>query len=120
MSDYFEIREAIDDAITWHKENLPASIAELIGKARHDLYNGPSYYSADGDELSCFDKGAIPFNFSKAVAEIRNWSDKIDDVRISEIFVDDDGEEYESDERIEDSAAAIVKAIVGKDLYSYL
>ncbi len=59
----------------WH-ERMPAEIKELFDKAYSDLMLGPSYYDEDDNEVSCFEEGAIPFNFTSACRKIGDWCDE--------------------------------------------
>lgn len=59
----------------WH-ERMPEEIKEVFDKAINDLYTGPSYFDADGNEVSCFDEGAIHFDFSAACTKLRDWADE--------------------------------------------
>lgn len=123
-----EIQEEIDSTVAYLKESMPKEIRKLISKANNDLYSGPSYYDADGDECTMWDDGAIPFDFSKACAEIRDYLDFVSDVKIFETVLpdDDDGESaLEFDDcfvevSIDGSADQIKLALVGRELYSYV
>lgn len=57
-------------------ERMPEEIKVLANKANNDLYFGPSYYDEDGNEMSCFDEGAIPFDFGAACRAIKEWCDE--------------------------------------------
>jgi hypothetical protein len=91
----------------WH-ERMPAEIKELFDKAYSDLMFGPSYYDEDDNEVSCFEEGAIPFNFTSACRKIGDWCNKamvplyvepwcgiLQDVRPGEVEVEEneDGEQ---------------------------
>jgi hypothetical protein len=56
-------------------ERMPEEIKVLANKANNDLYSGPSYYDEDGNEMSCFDEGAVPFDFRAACRAIKEWCD---------------------------------------------
>jgi hypothetical protein len=106
---------------------MPDEIKKLINLALYDLDSGPTYYSDETyeEELTCFDKDAVPFNFSKAVKEISAW---VDDDMPSPLYMpvwsgyietrlDDDlgfGEYYEW------SRSEIARIVFGKELASYL
>jgi hypothetical protein len=117
---YDQIREEIDAAIAYQREVMPLHIADLISKAQSDLYSGPTYHDADGEECSWFDDGAIPFNFKQACDVIGKWLSDIDDICMIMLDVDDDGEEVEWSERIDGSGEAIVKALLGSELARYV
>jgi hypothetical protein len=118
--DYHQIKDEIDSAIEWHKENMPKDIRELISKARYDLYYGPSYYDTDDDECSMWDDGAKAFNFSEACDKIRDYLNEIDDVTEWVYGEDDDGGEIEDEIRVDGTADQIKLALVGRELYSYV
>ena len=64
------------DIEAYWAERMPAEIKTLANKAINDLYSGPSYYDADDNEVSCFDEGAIPFDFSAACRAITDWCEE--------------------------------------------
>jgi len=114
--DRFEYNEAIEDAMQYHRSTMPANVKEAISKAKADLYAGPTYYDKDGNEASCFDEGAIPFDFKAACSLISEYTDNISDLKEIDYYTDEDGEEHEQEESIEDSAQAIVRKLLGKEL----
>ena len=116
--DRFEYKEAIEDAVKYHLSIIPKEVKELIAKANHDLYCGPSYYDKEGNECSCFDEEAIPFNFTEALKIISEYIDTIDDIT-EEIYCDDDGETAPHMERIDGSREEIMKELFGKELIQY-
>jgi hypothetical protein len=110
-----EVRDEIDRVTELYRETMPAQIKELIGKLNHDLYSGPSYYDSDGDECSCFDEGAEPFQFSTALAELREWlEDTIEDLQMESDYNPDTGES--AYERVNGSAREITRKLLGKEL----
>jgi hypothetical protein len=120
MIQQMEIREAIESQVAWLEEVMPANIRRLIGIANDDLYCGPVYLDTDGEPCECFDDGATAFDFKAAIAEIGKWLDDVEDVRISCLDFDEDGEEIEWQERIDGTADEIVRKIVGKELARYV
>ena len=64
------------DIEAYWAERMPAEIKTLANKALRDLYFGPSYYDADDNEMSCFDEGAIPFDFRAACRALTDWCDE--------------------------------------------
>ena len=64
------------DIEAYWAERMPEEIKKLFDKAINDLYSGPSYYDEDDNEVSCFDEGAIPFNFRAACRAITYWCDE--------------------------------------------
>jgi hypothetical protein len=126
---------AYDEAMDAYVASLaiPAVTLELIGKARHDLYNGPSYYDADGEECSCFDDGAIAFDFVDACSRIDDALAEVSGIWIDldaadysttepEPWEDEDGELYEPDYSCwqEVSASEVIRHIVGHELARYI
>ena len=117
--DHFEYKEAIEEAVAYHLSAMPKEVKEAISRANTDLYSGPSYYDKEGNEMSCFDEGAIPFDFSAACKIISEYTDTVESIKETIYGVDEDGEEFEYDEIAIDSSD-VVKAIVGKELFSYI
>lgn len=115
--------------------DIPDAVQLDINRARTDLYFGPLYLTPDGDEASCFDEGAAPFNFSAACRRIGDALDSVaEDVWLDtfagcwqtsepEPYRDEDtGEVIDVDwsdwRHVE--AREIVAAIVGRELASYI
>lgn len=117
--DYREYQEEVEAQAKYHLETMPPEVKEAIQKANNDLYCGPSYYDAEGNECSCFDEGNIPFDFKAAVKLISDYVNDIDDLKEECCDVDEDGEEVNWSERLEDSAKDIKKALLGRELYRY-
>jgi hypothetical protein len=110
-----EVRDEIDRMTEHYREVMPPGIKELIGKLNADLYGGPSYYDADGDECTCFDEGAERFPFVAALAELREWiDDTISDVQMEVDYDPDTGES--TYERVDGSAREITRRLVGREL----
>jgi hypothetical protein len=59
---------------------IPDEITTLINQANADLYGGPLYLDADGEDCSCFDEGARQFNFSAACEEIETALGDVSDL----------------------------------------
>jgi hypothetical protein len=114
--DYDQIKEEIESAIEWQRENMPKEIRKLISRANNDLYSGPSYYDADGDECSMWDDGAKAFNFSEACDKIREYLNEIDDV--TEWIYDED--EITDELKVDGTADQIRRALVGRELFNYV
>jgi len=115
------INEEIELATDHWREQMPANIAALIDQANSDLYSGPLYLDADGEECSCFDEGAKAFDFKAAVKTIGEWCEQIDDLSVSCFQYDDEtDEETEYSENIEDSGRAIIRALLGCELSHYV
>ena len=64
------------DIEAYWAERMPEEIKKLFDKAINDLYSGPSYYDEDDNEVSCFDEGAIPFDFRAACRALTDWCDE--------------------------------------------
>ena len=112
------IDEKIELAVYFIKSEMPADVKRDIALCNSDLYFGPLYFDAEGEECSCFDKGAEQFNFVAALKRVRAWADDIDDIKVETWFNTETGEgQYE---RVDDAARAIVREIVGKELASML
>jgi len=118
--DHFEYKEAIEEAVAYHLSAMPKEVKEAISRANTDLYSGPSYYDKEGNEMSCFDEGAIPFDFSAACKIISEYTDTINNIKETIYGVNEDAEEFEYEESIDGSSEAIVKGLVGKELFSYI
>jgi hypothetical protein len=116
--DTLELRDEIDHMTEHYREVMPAPIKELISQLNHDLWGGPTYYDDDGEECSCFDEGAEPFQFSYSLECVRDWLDNVEDIQVE---VDDDEEAgtsyYQS---VDGSAREIIRALVGKELAAML
>jgi hypothetical protein len=132
-----------NDIREFFNEIMPADMKSLVSTTMSDLYSGPLYFDEDGDEVSCFDEGAIPFNFSKAVREISDWCDEnlvplyveewagilqtskpepfltVDDCQDDEEDEDDYQQEYEEPSYYEFDIRYIKKILFG-ELASYL
>ena len=131
MEDYKEI---LQDAVAYQREIMPKEIANLIRQCNNDLYSGPSYYDPEGNESSCFDEGATPFDFVNACNTIRDYLDDIEDIRVTRyeyVYSEDsedsedsdfnaEPEEIEYEERIDGSSRDICIELCGKELYSTL
>lgn len=123
MVDQNQIDEEFQHAIEWRREDMPKDIRELIDNANSDLYSGPLYLDSDGEPCSLWDDGATPFNFTEACDKIRNYLSDIDDLTVIDLVEpesEDDAEWIEIEIKIEDSAEEIRKALVGRELYSYV
>lgn len=114
--DYREVDEQIADAARHIKSNLPASVREDISRCRSDLYFGPLYFDALGEECSCFDEGAHALDFQSACRRIDAALDDVEDLTVEVAYDDETGEsDYEP---IEDSARSIRRLILGRELAS--
>jgi hypothetical protein len=117
---YDQMQEELDSAIAYQRGVMPLHIADLISKAQSDLYFGPSYYDAEGEECSCFDDGAKAFDFKQACDVISKWLSDIGDIRITMCDIDEEGEEVEWSERIDGSGESIMQALLGRELARYV
>ncbi len=113
-----EIEEALADAVEHYLREMPEEIRTLINLANSDLYGGPVYLDAEGNECSCFDDGAKAFNFREAVAKISAYLDDIEDIKIETDFDPDTEESFF--ERVDGSAQEILHTIIGRELARYL
>jgi hypothetical protein len=123
MAYQHDIQDEIDSYETYLTNTMPDDIRELIAKANNDLYSGPSYYDADGNECSCFDEGAVPFDFRAACKRISAWASDVEDVRVSVFYENEDDEEGElivDSEHVDGSARVILRNILGRELASYV
>lgn len=77
------VESAVSDYIK--SLQIPDEIRRLISQAKWDLYHGPLYLDADGDECSPFDENARQFDFSGACDKIR---DCLNDLVVT-IYTDD-------------------------------
>lgn len=130
------VREAVDEIVSDVRKNLSEEILNLIDLAETDLYAGPLYIDEDGEVVSMWDEGAVPFNFSKATKTI---SEALDDIDIDDIYVDDMGEIYKTDPQFDDlhwdeetdeyigpldyyiiEREYILKELLGKELANYI
>jgi len=111
---------------------LPEDVKRLIELANSDLYSGPVYLDQDGEECSMWDDGATPFSFRKACDRIREALSDVSDVYLEDwsgCVLTSEPEGYEDEETgawIEPDpytlieASALVRAIVGRELASYV
>jgi hypothetical protein len=117
--DSLEYRDAIADQAAYLRSIMPADIACAIDLANRDLYHGPLYFDSEGEQCSCFDKGATPFNFCGACDRIRDWLDShCDDLQEELSFDDETGES--TYERIDGSARDITRELVGRELFPHV
>jgi hypothetical protein len=117
---YDQVKEEIESAIAYQREVMPLHIADLISKAQSDLYSGPSYYDAEGEECSCFDDGAKAFDFKQACNVTSKWLSDIGDIRMTMFDIAEEGEEVEYSETIDGSGEAIMCALLGRELARYV
>jgi hypothetical protein len=121
MLDHLEIRDEIASASEHWRSKMPDNVKAAIENCNADLYNGPLYFNKDGDECTCFDDGAVRFDFTKGLATIREFTDTIEDVKMSDyVGEDDDGEPIYETVNIDDSASQIAKSLCGAELYKTL
>lgn len=99
MCDY---REELELAVDWAREAMPDEVREAIGEATASLYYGPSAGRWQG-----------PLEI------VRGWAESIDDVRLTDFDIGEDGEEIEYECGCIDSRD-IVREIIGPELTSYL
>ena len=112
-----DISDEIDLAVDFYRDEMMPATKDLIDKLNSDLYCGPTYYNADG-QCSCFDDGAVPFNFSAALKELREYTDSIEDLSL-EVYFDEETEKSKY-ARVDGTARAIIQELLGKELASYL
>jgi len=115
-----EIREEIDSAVEYHRDNMPHEISDLATLASASLTHGPLYLDEEGEEASPFDEGAKPFPWESALAKISDWAETVQDISILSCEIDDEGEEMEISETVPDSRQAILASLFGKHLAEYL
>ena len=112
-----ELRDEIECAIEHVKSQMSDAVKSDISRCNADLYYGPLYFNAEGEECSCFDEGARQFDFCAARDRVSDWADSVEDLRVEVAFNTETGESLY--ERV-DSACAIVREIVGKELAALL
>lgn len=71
MFDRARVADAIAESV-----RVPAALRRVAGAANYSLYHGPLYLDADGEDCCCFDDGARPFDFPRAVAILSDWADR--------------------------------------------
>jgi hypothetical protein len=112
-----DIKDEIEYAVDYYHAGMPDNIARAITLARCDLRDGPVYLDADGGVVSCFDEGARPLDFPVVCDDIRRWLECVHDLEVEECCEETEEPRYEP---IEGSREAVVKALVGADLYPYV
>jgi len=58
---------------------MPKNIEDLIDSCNFDLYEGPAYFDASGNQCLWCDTEASQFDFSGAVDKISDWLSKNND-----------------------------------------
>lgn len=107
---------------------MPVNIHNLIAQAKSDLWDGPLYLDADGEQCSSFDHGAHRFDFCQACGDIADFFDGI-----GCLYLDEDGCVHTSEPTVEDpeidnepplcwevSRRDIVQMVVGEMLAPYI
>ena len=100
-----------------HQSQLTKALEEL---AELSLLDGPLYLDEEGEQASPFDEGAKPFPWESALAKISDWAETVQDISISSLEIDEEGEEIEISETVPDSRQAILASLFGKHLAGYL
>lgn len=110
----------------WERETIPEELQEKISLLRSDLYSGPLYFNADGEECFYLDDGAKQLDFPKLAREVMDELSELVpsvlyfDLWAEEYFsVDPDQVEYEG---IEESIYSLyysdlMREVLGKELY---
>ena len=63
------IQEFVDGLV----QAMPDDIRKLRQRITGDLYNGPTYFDENDNEVTCFDEGAKAFPFMTSVKMVRRW-----------------------------------------------
>ena len=113
-----DLQEELDCATSHIESEMSADIKRDINLCNSDLYNGPLYFDAEGEECSCFDEGAKQFDFCGALRRVRDWANDISDIQVEVAYNPDTGES--AYERVDNSAREILRRILGKELASML
>jgi len=109
-----DLRKVIQESI-----RVPAVLENVIETANQDLYSGPVYFDADGDQVSCFDGAVRQFDFSRAVNIIGDWLESLPTYYFVEWWPGLETENPE-DEYPEIPREEIASALVGRELSSYV
>jgi hypothetical protein len=117
--DSLEYRDAIAEQVAYLRSIMPEDVAIAMSRANFDLYAGPLYLNDEGEQCSCFDEGATPFDFSGACDKVRDWLDShCEDLQEESSFDDETGES--TYERIDGSARDITRELVGRELFPHV
>jgi len=98
---------------------VPAVLENVIQTANQDLYHGPVYFDAEGDEVSMFDGAVRSFDFERACEIIRGWLDDLPTYYYVD-WVPELTTENPDDEYPEIDHSDIKSALVGRELSNYV
>lgn len=113
----FDYRDELDCQIEFWNSAMPQDLRDMRRNALSDLNYGPVYLDSEGETVSCFDHGAMRFNFSGACNALSDWAEQISDLSMETDYCEETGESvYES---IDGTRDQIMQSLFG-ELLNYM